>query len=157
MIFVTVGTPKYDFSRLIKKMDEVAKKKNIFMQIGNTKYVPVNCKYKRFLSRKEFENRIKKSEVIVTHAGVGSIIDVLNAKKPIVVVPRRKKLGEHVNDHQMDITKEFEKRGLIIACYDVSGIEHSIRKSRKLKPPKRNKERERLLNTLETFLKGVKI
>ena len=155
MIFVTVGTPKYGFSRLVEKMDEIARKEKVIIQTGSTNYVPKNADHMKFMSRKEFEDMIMKSDVVVTHAGVGSIIQILDAGKPIVVVPRRKHLNEHVNDHQMDITKEFEESNIVTACYDVSNLEKKIKQAKKLKPRKESKEKEKLLNTLDTFLKGV--
>ena len=156
MIFVTVGTPKHDFSRLIRRMDSIAKSTDMFMQIGNTKYVPSGSEYKRFLSRKEFEEMIAKSDIVVTHAGVGTIIDALNAGKRTVVVPRRKKFGEHVNDHQMDITRELEKEKMVVACYDVDKMKERIREAKNLKLSKKSKEKERLFNTIEEFLNGAK-
>lgn len=153
---MTVGTPKHDFSRLIRRMDSIAKSTDMFMQIGNTKYVPSGSEYKRFLSRKEFEEMIAKSDIVVTHAGVGTIIDALNAGKRTVVVPRRKKFGEHVNDHQMDITRELEKEKMVVACYDVDKMKERIREAKNLKLSKKSKEKERLFNTIEEFLNGAK-
>lgn len=134
MIFVTVGTAR-DFSRLIKKVDEIAGKikEEIIIQKGQTKYNPKNCKYFKFVSRDKFLEYIKKADIVITHGGVGIIINSLQQGKPTIVVPRRKKYNEHKNDHQMDIAKELESEGEILACYDVEYLEEKIRKAKVLK------------------------
>ena len=134
MIFVTVGTAR-DFSRLIKKIDKIAGKisEKIIIQRGKTKHKPKNCEYFSFVSREEFLEYIKGADVVITHGGVGSIINSLKYGKPTIVVPRRKKYNEHRNDHQMDIARELESEGKALACYDVENLEKKIRKVRTLK------------------------
>lgn len=134
MIFVTVGTAR-DFSRLIKKVDEIAGKikEEVIVQRGCTKYEPRNCKYFEFVSRDEFLEYIKKADIVITHGGVGSIINSLKYGKPTIVVPRRKKYNEHRNDHQMDIAKELESEGKVLACYDMNNLEKKIKEVKTLR------------------------
>lgn len=134
MIFVTVGTAR-DFSRLIKKVDEIAGKTNekIIVQRGKTTYEPKNCEYFRFVPRKKYLEYIEKADVIITHAGVGNIITSLKNRRSIIVVPRRKKYNEHRNDHQMDIAKKLESEGWVLACYDVNNLENKIREVKTLR------------------------
>jgi len=156
LIFVTVGTAR-DFSRLVKKADEIGKEMNekIIIQRGNTRYTPKNCNYFDFIGREKFENYIKKADIVVTHAGVGNIITSLTQKKPTVVIPRRKKFNEHKNDHQMDIAKELEKSERIIVCYDIERLEEKILLAKKIKIEKYGNERCKLEKTLKKFIDGV--
>ncbi|MFQ6055838.1 MAG: PssE/Cps14G family polysaccharide biosynthesis glycosyltransferase [Methanosarcinales archaeon] len=155
MIFVTVGQPR-DFSRLVKKIDEIGGKikEEIIIQRGETKYEPKNCKYFDFVSRDEFLKYVKKARIVITHAGVGTIITVLNCRKPIIVVPRRKKYNEHRNDHQMDIARELKRSGNVVVCYDVNKLEGKIRKLRKGKIV-RKKEKLEIKEKLENFIEKV--
>lgn len=123
MIFVTIGT-MYGFPRLIKEIDEIAKNINeeIIMQIGETIYEPKNAKFFRFASREEMKKLYKNSRIVVSHAGVGSILSAIENKKPIIVVPRMKEYGEIIDDHQFEITKELEKEGTIVAIYDTNEL-----------------------------------
>lgn len=157
MIFVTVGTAR-DFSRLIKKIDEIAVrlKERVVIQKGCTKYEPKNCKYFDWIPREEFLNYIKKAKIVITHGGVGTILLSLSYNKPTIVVPRRKKYNEHRNDHQMDIAKELEKDNSAFVCYDVDDLEKIIKKARRFKVKKIKKEKEKLERALDDFIKGVK-
>ena len=58
MIFITLGSQKFQFNRLLKKVDELigegVVKDDVFAQIGASDYKPKNYAYKEFLSREEF-------------------------------------------------------------------------------------------------------
>jgi UDP-N-acetylglucosamine transferase subunit ALG13 len=142
---------------LIKKVDEISKKigDKIIIQKGNTQYEPKNCEYFDFTTRDKFENYVKNADIVITHAGVGSIITSLNYSKPTIVVPRRKKYNEHRNDHQMDITKELEKEGRILACYDVTNLEVKIKEAKRWKVIRGEKERTKIKKVLEDFIESV--
>lgn len=129
MIFVTIGT-MYGFPRLIKEMDEIAKNidEEVIMQIGETKYEPRNTKYFRFKSREELSRIYLNSRVVVSHAGVGSILSALDYMKPVIVVPRRKEYGEVIDDHQIEITRELDNEGIIDAIYDIKQLKDILKK-----------------------------
>ena len=114
LIFVTLGTQKFQFDRLLKYIDEQIEngkiKEKVFAQIGNSSYQPKNYEYKEFLDKEEFNKKIKASKLIITHSGVGTIIASINENKPVIVVPRLKKFGEHVDDHQLQIAESFSKK-----------------------------------------------
>jgi UDP-N-acetylglucosamine transferase subunit ALG13 len=127
MIFVTIGM-MYKFDRLIKAMDYVAGKidEEIIMQIGKTSYVPKNAKYFRFIPEKDIKSLYINARVVVCHAGVGSILTALHYNKPVIVVPRKKIEGEHVDNHQFEIARELEQEGQIKVVYDVEEIEKTL-------------------------------
>ena len=156
MIFVTVGTHTQGFERLIKAVDELAKKnkEKFIIQIGNTKYVPKNCEHFKFISDREFKKLCKKSRLIITHGGVGSIMTALSLGKPTIVAPRLKKYNEHSDNHQLDIAHELEKQGRIIALYDVNRLEETIKKAGKFKPQKFKKARK-IPKIIESFISNL--
>jgi UDP-N-acetylglucosamine transferase subunit ALG13 len=128
MIFVTVGTNSWDFTRLIKEMDRIAGKidEEVIMQISHIEYKPKNAKYFSFASNEEIEELYKNARVVVSHAGVGCIISTLKHNKPIIVVPRRKEYGEHFDDHQVDIARELEREGKISVVWDVRELGEAL-------------------------------
>jgi len=151
MIFITVGTHYLGFERLIKKMDDIAGRTNeeVVAQIGSTMYKPKNIKYFSFVDE---EDKIlefyKKSRVIVTHAGAGTLSTILSIKKPLVIVPRLKKYNEHIDDHQLELTEVLNSEGLATVVYDVEKLEDALNSTNnKTKHQKRNN------GTLVTFLK----
>jgi len=120
MIFVTVGQ-MVPFDRLIKTVDlwvGKRKKKDVFAQIGATRYRPKNIKWVDFLGETEFMKYVKQADAIVSHAGTGTIITSLLQDKTILVMPRRAALKEHRTDHQYATAKKFLELGHINVAFD---------------------------------------
>lgn len=118
MIFVTVGSRQYPFDRLFKKLDELYDKgilkEKMFAQIGTSKYKPKNYEYKDFISPDEFNEYIKKADIVVSHGASGSIMKALNADKKVIVVTRLGKYGEHINDHQIQNNEAFRDNHYVL-------------------------------------------
>lgn len=137
MIFVTVGTSKFGFDRLLKKIDFLIKEKKIkehvVMQIGNSSYEPKNAEWFRFESYEKMKDLIKKSRIIIMHAGVGSILTAMIMKKNLIIVPRMKKFNEHVDDHQVEFSKYLIKEYNITVVFDVEDLEYYLTKKSQLK------------------------
>lgn len=123
MIFVTVGT-QLPFDRLIKKIDLLSNQINhkIVAQSGLSKYIPENIDIHETLSDVEFVNYIKKAEIIIAHAGMGTIISCLKEGKKVIVVPRLSKFNEHRNDHQIDTCLEVQHFEGVSVCLDLECI-----------------------------------
>lgn len=124
MIFVTVGTMHLDFARLIRAMDAIATRmgERVVMQTGLATTTPAHCEHFAFRPREDIARLIAEARVVVTHAGIGSVIDVLTAKKPLIVVPRLRRFGEHNNDHQLDLARAVERRGWGKVVLDVEQL-----------------------------------
>lgn len=127
MIFVTVGTHEQPFNRLIQKMDELKKENiisdDIFMQIGFSTYEPQYCKWSKTLSYQQMLKNVETAKIVITHGGPASFIMPLQIGKKPIVVPRQKKFDEHVNDHQVEFTKNVvERMGCIIPVYDIEDL-----------------------------------
>lgn len=103
MIFVAVGT-QFPFDRLVSCVDEWAAKDNtpVHAQIASGEYLPQHASYDRFMTTAAFNEKLEAAELIISHAGMGNIITALENNKPIIVMNRQHKLGEHRNDHQAD-------------------------------------------------------
>jgi UDP-N-acetylglucosamine transferase subunit ALG13 len=118
------------FERLVKEMDEIAAKikEDVIMQIAGTKYSPKNAKHFSFATEQEIKELCRQARVVVTHGGVGTILDVLQVGTPVVVVPRLRKHGEVIDDHQLFFVQELEKQRKVIAVYDVERLEEVLLK-----------------------------
>ena len=118
MIFVTVGTSKQDFSRLIREIDKLINEKiineEVVVQSNLCVYKPKNFEINSQLSKKEYQSYLKNCDLIITHGGVGSIMDGLKNNKKVIAFPRIAKYGEAVNDHQKEIINEFKKMNYIL-------------------------------------------
>ncbi|MEM5792880.1 MAG: PssE/Cps14G family polysaccharide biosynthesis glycosyltransferase [Candidatus Aenigmatarchaeota archaeon] len=157
MIFVTVGSNEHQFNRLLEEIDKLAgsSKLNdkIIAQIGNSTYIPKNIEYFKFKPYNEIEKIVEESRIIISHAGAGSIMLALEKNKPLIVVPRMKKYGEHINDHQIEITRELEKQKKLIGVYDISKLESAIYMSRKIKKINRDLKKTKIIDILNEYIK----
>lgn len=118
MIFATVGS-MFPFDRLVKAMDEWAGSRNVddvLVQIGDGAYEPRNVKWVRKLSPSDYTHAIASCELLVAHLGMGSIISAMQARKPMLLLPRRSTLGEINTDHQLHArTWIAGKKGVLVA------------------------------------------
>ena len=119
MIFITLGSQKFQFNRLLQAIDKLNTSEEIFAQIGYSDYKPQNYTYREFLNRDEFDNIMGKADIVITHGGTGAIIGAVKKGKKVIAVPRLAKYGEHVDDHQIQLVEQFKELNLIYACEDM--------------------------------------
>ena len=134
MIFVIVGTQKFQLNRLLKEIDKYCANnegEEVFAQIGCSDYIPKNFKYERFLNDEEFKKKIEACSLVICHCGVGSITTAMKFAKPILVYPRLRKFNEHIDDHQMDIARAFERKKSVICCYENDNLPKKIQEAQK--------------------------
>lgn len=126
MIFVTLGSQKFQFNRLLQKMDDLVLggmiKEEVFAQTGYSDYTPNSYFFQPFLNRNEFATTMKRSDIVITHGGTGAIIGAVKQGKKVIAVPRLLKYGEHVDDHQLQLLKEFEAMNIIEVCYELENL-----------------------------------
>lgn len=131
MIFITLGSQKFQFNRLLKEIDRLVGEgkisEGVFAQIGYSDYKPKNYRYNEFLDREKFIEIIDKCDKVITHGGTGAIITAVKSGKKVIAIPRLAKYGEHVDDHQLQITKQFSEMNLIIGIKEISDIEESLK------------------------------
>ena len=162
MIFVTVGNDFRSFDRLLKKMDEVAPliPNEIVMQRGYSRYLPKNTKYFNFVSMNIAIEYIQKSELVVSHAGIGTIILCKQYQIPILILPRRKAFAEHMNDHQLEIAQALEKRKNenIYVVYQEDQLKESILrilKEEMKRSLKSDAGKTNLIKTIRDFVRTI--
>ena len=119
-IFVTVGA-QMPFDRMIRAVDSWGKERgrdDVFAQIGSTNYRPAHIGWTEFLEPEQFRIHVAEADVLVAHAGMGSILMALEAGKPILVMPRRGALHETRNDHQVATAERFREMGKVHVAMD---------------------------------------
>ncbi|MDE7120410.1 MAG: glycosyl transferase family 28 [Muribaculaceae bacterium] len=124
MIFATMGT-QLPFDRFLKMLDQVAPQlggEEIVAQVIADSYRPVNFAPRGFIAPAEFASLVEQARVVVAHAGMGTIITALDARKPIVVVPRQASLGEHRNEHQLATANRLGALGYVYVAHDADEL-----------------------------------
>lgn len=109
MIFVTVGT-QLPFDRLISAVSDWAVRnpsQKVVAQTGagRADFPGILCQ--PTLDQTAFRATLEAAEIVIAHAGMGSILMAAEAGKPIIIMPRRADIGEHRNDHQSDTAAEM--------------------------------------------------
>lgn len=135
MIFITVGTQRFQFNRLLKVVDKLIEEKRleeeVFAQIGYSTYKPKFYEFKDFINVEEYDEVLRKSEIVITHGGTGTIIKAVKLSKKVIAVPRVKAFSEHVDDHQIQIINEFSEIGFLDKVEDLSNLNEAIINIRK--------------------------
>lgn len=130
MIFITLGSQKFQFNRLLKEVDVLIEKKiivdEVFAQSGYSDYVPKHYSYKQFLDRDEFSEMEAKADIVITHGGTGAIIGAVKKEKKVIAVPRLMEYGEHVDNHQLQIIEQFKEQNLICGLDDCGELEAAL-------------------------------
>ena len=131
MIFVTVGSD-WPFTRLVKHLDDWCHRhpeQPVFAQIGRLHpqdYVPSHMQWVDLMPAADFERRCTEADIIVAHAGMGSIISALKAAKPIVILPRSAELNETRNNHQFATLERFQNRAGIFIALEENELDPAI-------------------------------
>ena len=156
MILVTLGTQDKSFERLLKALDNLIDKKiiqeEVVVQAGYTNYESKNMKVFSYLPKEEFEKLIEECDLLITHAGVGSIMAGLKRKKKIIAIPRLAKYQEHTNDHQLQIAEEFEKEGYLLSVVDLKDLKKTLNKVKKFKPKEYHGNNQKMLDLIENYI-----
>jgi len=130
VIFVTVGTDEFPFDRLIREVDALKGKgiprEDVFIQTGFARHHPEHCRSAAFLTFQEMEEMMGSARIVIAHAGPGSIMPAIHAGKIPLVVPRRKRFGEVVDDHQVFFARRLAAEGRIILVEAVEDLGAAI-------------------------------
>lgn len=159
MIFVILGTQKFQLNRLLRLIDQYIEKgwiqESVFAQIGYSTYLPKHYAYTRFLDKADYDRKIQESDMVITHAGVGSILNAKKSGKPTIVFPRLAKYKEHVDNHQCEVAQEFSKKQYILCCYENDNLYELIEKGRKMKFEQYQAGSNNIVELIQTFLKSL--
>lgn len=156
MILVLLGTQDNPFNRIMKEVSRQIKlgniKERVVAQVGCTKNIDEKIESFDFCPKEKIEKLIEEARIVICHAGVGTIIECLNKNKRVIVVPRLKKYGEHANDHQVQITKDFESKGYIIPLYNIKKLDKALEDIKKFKPNKYESNTEKFKSKIEKYI-----
>lgn len=169
MIFVSLGTQDKPFNRIIdyvislkENLKELQGEK-IIIQLGQTKLLKSdNERIKNseniiiydMLKPEKMKDVIKDSDIIITHAGVGTIMECLEMGKEIIVVPRKVENLEHVNNHQEEIAFEMEKKGFLTKVDTYEELENKINmllKDKDTNEDNKNMNKKKYISNNEKF------
>jgi UDP-N-acetylglucosamine transferase subunit ALG13 len=115
-VAVAVGTMRFPFSRLVERIVDVlpADADVLVWQTGATQS-PAGVDGRPTVPIEELRRAFRDADAVIAHAGIGTALDALDAGRMPILVPRLRRFGEHVDDHQLQVARELERRGLALA------------------------------------------
>ncbi len=113
-IFVTLGTIRpYRFDRLIRQIETITTADDtLIWQLGESMTPEIRGEVHQYMAAAEFDDQCQRADVVVSHAGVGSLLRMAELGIRPIAVPRRADFGEHVDDHQEQAAAQFGTRNL---------------------------------------------
>ena len=159
MIFVTLGSQKFPFNRLLKKIDELieagAITEPVFAQTGASDYIPKHYAYQPFLDRDTFSEYMSRCDTVITHGGTGAIIGAVKKGKKVIAVPRLAKYGEHVDDHQLQLIGQFCDLNLICGLQSCEELEQALQYIQTADFQPYTSNTEKIIEQIALFLRTI--
>jgi UDP-N-acetylglucosamine transferase subunit ALG13 len=159
LIFLTVGT-QGPFDRMVDVVDDWARRtarSDVFAQVGPTENPPRHIRWVRSLPAAEFTENVERAQVVVSHAGMGTIITALEFGTPLILMPRCAAFHEQRNDHQVATARRFKELGRIAVAFDEHELAEHLNAIDELSPTARraaSSARQTLIETLCRFVAG---
>jgi UDP-N-acetylglucosamine transferase subunit ALG13 len=128
LIYVTLGTDDHPFERALEALRQLDGNEELVIQHGHTPPIELgsNATWHTFVGYRENIDLMNCSCALVMHAGVGSIMSALDVGVVPVVIPRLRRYGEHVDDHQCEIAARFAKQGFVLVAEDGTALRTSV-------------------------------
>lgn len=159
MIFVSTGSRKFQFNRLLKALDEAIEQGYIedavFAQIAESTYIPQNYEYKRYLSPEEFSKYQDDAFLIISHAGTGALVGALKKGKQVIAVPRYAKYGEHSDDHQTQISAALAQGGYLREILNMADLGKTIQLAYENPIRKKYDKPSDIISIIEHYIDGI--
>lgn len=154
MIFVTVGTNEARFERLVEAAGRIPSGEEVVVQTGHCVGAPPRATCVDFLPFEDMVDHARRARVVVSHAGVGSIMLALTAGRRPVVVPRSAALGEAVDDHQLPLARRLAAAGLVRLVEDPDELSAAVAEDGS-REPMRPGEGTELARELHAYLSAI--
>lgn len=134
MIFATVGTHHQPFDRLVDAVAGVHDQE-VVIQYGHSSRPVAVERAEPFMSFSEMERLMGEADVVVTHAGVGSVLLALRHGHVPLVMVRLRRNGEHVDDHQAELATALAQRGEVILVDNARQLRDAVSDPPPRRPP----------------------
>ena len=155
MILVITGTEVHPFDRLLKHVDGLVESgqitEEVFVQRGHTPYEPKHCKWEKLISFGEMSDKVRSASVIVTHAGAGTTLLCMQFKRQPIIVPRFKKFGEQIDDHQLPFARKLDEFGLVRTVWEIEDLAEAIDAARGRVVEQKTSQASKIVSFLEGY------
>lgn len=156
MILVLCGTQKQAFSRLWEQLQPLIPLYDLRIQAGHNPWQSHSpyLQIVDFIKPQQMVQWVEEADLIITHAGAGSMLQAIQANKCVIAVPRLSKYQEHVNDHQLELANKFESLGYLKVLHDQEDLLTLVESMNHFQPTA-FQTRQDLIPTLHERLAGL--
>jgi SAM-dependent methyltransferase len=123
-VLVTVGMSPWPFDRLLRGIAPLCARHRVFAQTGASPF-RLPCAQAPYVPHKEHLERIRAADVVITHAG-NTVRLVQRAGKVPIAIARTAAAREMPNDHQVEYLRHEERKGRVVAVWDVAELEATV-------------------------------
>ena len=159
MILVLLGTFHIQFKRPLTEIEKLCASgklsEEIIVQNGHTKFESEHLKLFPFIEPELLDVLYNKARIVITHAGTGSIIKGIKKGKKVIAIARRHHLGEHIDDHQLEILNEFAASGYILPWHEEDSLEDLLKEAVAFRPNPYVTQKEEILNYLQNYIDSL--
>jgi beta-1,4-N-acetylglucosaminyltransferase len=154
VIFVTVGTDRvWRFDRLVNALDQLSPQ-DLVVQHGPASAPRGVKEAYRWLTFDQVLHFMGEANTVIGHAGAGTILCASNMGHIPVVMPRLKRFGETVDDHQVELATVFERSGKVTVVWEAARLPDRVAQSPKRSLPAKSGD-GRLQNEVRSALREV--
>ena len=155
MIIVSTGTNGDAFDRLLDAAAQLETDDDLVLQHGPSSIRRAGATHVDYLSFAEYERLVQDAHLVITHAGVGSVLIALIHQKRPILMPRLARLGEAVDDHQLSFALRLRDSGLAEMAEDAPSLQAAVNRSTAADAPPEPSGRGGLAKDLGNYLAEV--
>jgi UDP-N-acetylglucosamine transferase subunit ALG13 len=159
MILVLLGTFQIEFPRPLvvieQLMQENKLREEVIVQSGFTNFNSSFLDLRPFMSVEELDKLYHEARIIITHAGTGSVMKGVKMGKKVISIPRLKKYGEHIDDHQLELHKEFERLNYIYPWNEGDSLEKILTDVENFHPAEYISRKEDMIQYLKSYIDSL--
>ena len=159
MIFVTLGTFPTSFVRPLAVLHECCLNNKInteiVVQCGYTEFESEFFEMRPFIQPNELDELTKNADLIITHAGTGSMIKAIKYGRKIIAIPRLGKYAEAVDDHQLEILEVFAEKGYVLPWHEDQNLEDLLNDVKSFVPNEYVSKKEVIIEYLENYINSL--
>lgn len=139
-VLISIGSMQgCKFTRLFKIIDELCDENildgsQVIAQCGFDRYISKFYQTFDMIADDEFKKLIEQSDLIICHAGTGTVTSCLKMKKKVILFPRLVRYNEHYDDHQLDLCEIFVDAGYVMCAKNKEELKVCIKQINEFKP-----------------------
>ena len=159
-VLVTIGSMvEKKFTRLFKIIDELCEERvldgsQVIAQVGFDQYQSSNFKCFDMIADEKFKKMIDESDLIIAHAGTGTVVSSLKKGKKVIIFPRMAQYDEHYDDHQLELAELFTKQGYVLQARNKEELKEHIQNLDKFIPVPFVSNNKRMNDLIIDFIEG---